>query len=193
MTVASMYSKDFMNFQLDYMWVLYTCFGLMIISEIIILCLPFGRRSPYSYIFLSIFTLGFSYMVSFVCSLVASQQGKFTVLLAAIMTLGIVVAATIYAMVTKTDFTIKWGLTTVVLVGLIFCLLLTFFYNGPFLHTFCCSLGILLFGIYLIIDTQMIMGGKRMKFTIDNYVAAAMLLYLDIIQIFLYALSMMRN
>ena len=39
----------------------------------------------------------------------------------------------------------------------------------------------------------MILGGKRMKFTIDHYVAAAMLLYIDIIQIFLYILAMLRR
>jgi hypothetical protein len=67
------------------------------------------------------------------------------------------------------------------------------FWYSRFLYILYCTLGVLLFGIYLIIDTQMILGGKRMQFSIDDYVAAAMLLYIDIIQIFLYILAMLKK
>lgn len=49
----------------------------------------------------------------------------------------------------------------------------------------------MLFGIYLIIDTQMILGGKTIELSIDDYALAAMLLYIDIIQIFLYILQLL--
>ena len=51
-----------------------------------------------------------------------------------------------------------------------------------------CTLGIFLFGVYLIFDTQLIMGGKRYELCIDDYVVGALILYLDIIMIFLYLL-----
>ena len=49
------------------------------------------------------------------------------------------------------------------------------------------------FGFYLIVDTQMIMGGKSIELSIDEYILAAMLLYIDIIQIFLYILRILGN
>ena len=39
----------------------------------------------------------------------------------------------------------------------------------------------------------MIIGGKRIQLTVDEYVAAALLLYVDIIQIFLYILSLLSK
>jgi FtsH-binding integral membrane protein len=50
------------------------------------------------------------------------------------------------------------------------------FWNTTFLNALYCWLGVVLFGIY-----------------VDEYVAAAMLLYVDIIQIFLYILSLMSS
>lgn len=49
------------------------------------------------------------------------------------------------------------------------------------------------FGIYLIVDTQLIMGGKQVELAIDEYILAAMMLYIDIIQIFLYILRLLGD
>ena len=49
------------------------------------------------------------------------------------------------------------------------------------------------FGFYLIVDTQMIMGGKGIELSVDDYVLASMLLYIDIVQIFLYLLRLLGN
>ncbi len=46
-------------------------------------------------------------------------------------------------------------------------------------------LGVLVFSFYLLFDTQLIMGGKRYEIGIDDYIMATMILYLDIINIFL--------
>ena len=53
--------------------------------------------------------------------------------------------------------------------------------------------GVFVFGIYLIVDTQMIVGGKHVELSVDEYVLAAMLLYVDIVQIFLYILRLLGN
>ena len=50
------------------------------------------------------------------------------------------------------------------------------------------TLGVFLFGVYLIFDTQLVMGGKRYELCIDDYIVGALILYLDIIMIFLYLL-----
>jgi FtsH-binding integral membrane protein len=62
-----------------------------------------------------------------------------------------------------------------------------------FLTNLYCCFGVILFGIYLVIDTQMIIGGRRFEISTDDYVLAALVLYIDIIQLFLYILRMLSR
>lgn len=75
--------------------------------------------------------------------------------------------------------------------ALLILFIATLFTNSPFITNLYCCIGVMLFGIYLIIDTQMILGGKTIELSIDDYALAAMLLYIDIIQIFLYILQLL--
>lgn len=102
-------------------------------------------------------------------------------------------ACTFYALVTKEDFTIKWGLLAVLIMAMLMLAVFSLFRWSDFLYCLYCTLGVIVFGIYLIIDTQLIIGGKRIALTIDEYVAGAMLLYIDIIQIFLRILSLLSK
>ena len=50
----------------------------------------------------------------------------------------------------------------------------------------CSFFGAIAGGVYLIIDTQLIIGdGRHAQFDIDDYIWGAMCLYLDILRIFL--------
>jgi FtsH-binding integral membrane protein len=54
------------------------------------------------------------------------------------------------------------------------------------------SLGALIFSIYLVYDTQLMMGGKhKYSITPEEYIFAALNLYLDIINIFMYILMIL--
>lgn len=70
-------------------------------------------------------------------------------------------------------------------------LMFFFIHWTTFSQTLYCSIGIFVFGLYLIIDTQMIVGGKSFAISMDDYVVAALLIYIDIIQIFLYILQIL--
>jgi len=48
---------------------------------------------------------------------------------------------------------------------------------------------VILYGLFLIIDTQLIVGGKKHEMSIDDYIVGALILYIDIITIFLYLLE----
>ncbi len=50
---------------------------------------------------------------------------------------------------------------------------------------------VILYGTYLIYDTQLLVGGRRQQYTEDDYIIAAIQLYLDIIIIFLEILKAM--
>ena len=65
-----------------------------------------------------------------------------------------------------------------------FCSLFGFSTNG--LYSW---LGTLVFCGYVVIDTQMIMN----KFGVDDYIIAAIELYLDILNLFLYILSILSE
>lgn len=47
--------------------------------------------------------------------------------------------------------------------------------------------------VYILIDTQLIMGGKKKELTLDNYVMGAMILYVDIIGLFLKILQLLGD
>jgi len=104
------------------------------------------------------------------------------------MTIGI----TTYAFTTKTDFTVC--APALFVIGFTFAFLLPFFFMWTrTLHLIYAGLGVILFSFYLLFDTQLIMGGKRYEVDIDDYILAAMILYLDIINIFLYLLRLLGN
>ena len=48
-----------------------------------------------------------------------------------------------------------------------------------------------IYAFYLIIDTQLIMGDRRHALSLDNYILGAVLLYIDIIQLFLNLLRIL--
>jgi FtsH-binding integral membrane protein len=74
----------------------------------------------------------------------------------------IVIACTLYAFLTPTDFTAQSGIMVVLSVTLLVLALITMFTDSPLMNNIYCGFGVLVFGIYLIIDTQMIMGGKTL-------------------------------
>lgn len=153
-------------------------------------CQNVARSVPINYILLMAFTVCEAYTVAFSCVIV---NDGLTVLAAAFMTAAIVIALTIYAAFTKTDFTVCGG--AMAIVGGIFVIFSLFsFMFGPTFHLILACVGVFIFGIYLIIDTQLILGGKRQySLDKDDYIMGAMILYLDIINIFLYLLEILKG
>lgn len=53
---------------------------------------------------------------------------------------------------------------------------------------------VIIFGIYLIYDTQLLVGGNRsLQLTVDDYIIGALSLYIDIITIFLHILKIVGS
>jgi len=114
------------------------------------------------------------------------------VIMAAVMTVAMTLALTLYACTTKTDITMKGSALFIALCGL--CLLTIFGWFFPYnsiVSVIICVFTICLYGVYLIYDTQLIMGGKKHQLSMDDYIIGAMMLYLDIIVIFLEILSLL--
>lgn len=107
------------------------------------------------------------------------------------LTSAVVISLTIYAFFTETDFTWLGGILFVLSAVLIVCGLFLIFFPSKALSIVIGALGVTVCGLYLIYDTQLILGNKEQKFEIDDYVLAAMSLYVDIVQMFLYMLRLL--
>ena len=161
----------------------------IILTIMLFCCINFARSVPTNYILLGVFTICEAYIVSYSCAMTDPK----IVFMAAVMTLGITVALTLYAMTTKQDFTFMGG--TLFVFGMVFFIVGIFllFTDNPVLHVIYSGIGVFLFGIYLIYDTQLVMGNKRHELSVDDYIIGALILYIDIIMIFVYVLDFLQN
>lgn len=65
------------------------------------------------------------------------------------------------------------------------------FWRDPIVQLIYSCLGALLFGIYLVYDTQLVLGNHRYSYSLDDAYLAALQLYLDIIELFLNILRIL--
>jgi FtsH-binding integral membrane protein len=147
------------------------------------------RKVPENYILMFIFCISIGYT----SARYTIRFSKANVYLSMFLTLIAVVALTIYAYVTKQDFTMLGGLLSVFLLLLIVCLFINIFLRIRILTLILNIFGIILFSFYIIYDTQLIIGKHSFSLSADDYVLAVINLYLDIINMFLFILDLLGN
>lgn len=161
--------------------------GAIMLAILLGLIAKVARRFPVNYILLVLFTIFESFILQFICS---SYDYK-TVLIAGIMTIGVVACLALYALKTKTDYTWKGAFLCNTLIHFILTgFLMTFLWKIYFLQILYSAFGVWIFSMYLIYDMQLISGKFGTKFSIDDYIMAAINIYLDIINIFLKLLEL---
>lgn len=157
----------------------------------VLLCVPGMKdQHPQNVIFLFAFTACEGVLVG--CA--AATYNLNEIILATVITVGVTVSLTAFALQTKIDFTIFSGVLFSVLVVLVFSGMIALFF--PANRTFSLlysSIGALLFSAYLIYDVQMIAGGHKHECGPDDYIQAALAVYLDIINLFLLILRLVGN
>merc|ERR1712048_1463409 len=121
-----------------------------------------------------------------------------SVMFAAALTAVVFLGLTVYAFRTKKDFTgagpYLFGLLlSVAAWGLSLCVFAALGVEAPGAIMMYDLAATLVFVLYIIYDTQLILGGehKACQFAVDDYVFAALNLYLDIIQLFLHLLRLL--
>merc|ERR1711907_785402 len=122
---------------------------------------------------LGIFTVSESFFVG-----VISMRYDTQIVIMALCTTALVVAGlTAYAFQTKYDFTTFGG----ILFCSLFCLFgfgfMTMFIQNHVMEIMYSSVGALIFSCYLVFDIQLLMHGKRVQLSPDDYVFAALNLY----------------
>ena len=144
-----------------------------------------SKQVPYNYIALFVMTL----FLSLMCAFSSLSFTRDSVIFCIFLTLISSIAISIYAFYTK----INWGIVlALIIVGISQCfgfLLMLFILRSSLLENVLCFLGTLLFGVYLVYDTQLIMKKFGEIYGVDDYIFASIQIYLDIINLFLAILS----
>lgn len=153
---------------------------------ILICCKKIAKKVPANYILLFVWTFLESYMLA-----TASAYYDYKTVLSAIgITVGLAIGLTIFACVVKIDFTFCGGILCAFASIMLFFVIFGFAFN-KWAYTGYCAIGVFVYSLYLISDTQLILGSFRNKYSIDDYVFAALNLYIDIVNLFIYVLSLM--
>ncbi|XP_058124959.1 protein lifeguard 1-like isoform X2 [Anopheles ziemanni] len=161
--------------------------GVMIVTLISMACCGSVRRkAPMNFIFLTLFTLA----QAFLLGVSSARFSREEVMLAVGITAAVCLGLTLFAFQTKWDFTVMGGVLFVAVLILMLFGLLAIFIPGKTMTLVYASAGALIFSIYLVYDTQLMIGGEH-KYSIspEEYIFAALNLYLDIVNIFLYILT----
>ena len=188
MSVAIFASDNFRIWLYQNPWILVVTSVLSIILIYALGCYRSVARSvPMNYILLTIFTLCEALMVASI----TARYDPATVMIAAAVTAAAVVGLTIYAFKTNTDFTILGGVLFAAVLVLLVASIISIFVHNRWLQLAIAVMGAIVFSIYIIFDTQLIIGKQSNALSIDDYVWAAMMLYIDIVQLFLYVLQIL--
>lgn len=185
------YCESVKNYVNENGWVLWVSFFLYLFTVIAIACCGEMRRQhPHGLICLSIVTIALSTLVGAI-----SASFKTEIVMYALITTGVVVLSlSVYAMQTKYDYTRCMGMIW----SLFWIFILTGFMFWWFpaaaarpVNLVYSGMGAALMCFFIVYDTQLMLGGKH-KYAIglDEYVFAALNIYLDVINLFLYILSL---
>ncbi|KAB1258014.1 Protein lifeguard 1 [Camelus dromedarius] len=171
------------GFVRENVWTYYVSYAVFFISLIVLSCCgDFRRKHPWN---LSILTVSLSYMVGMIASFYDTEA----VIMAVGITTTVCFTVVIFSMQTRYDFTSCMGVLLVSMVVLIIFAILCIFIRNRILEIVYASLGALLFTCFLAVDTQLLLGNKQLSLSPEEYVFAALNLYTDIINIFLYILT----
>lgn len=149
------------------------------------------RKFPLNFILLGLVTICMTYMLG----MISSYHRTSSVLIAIGITFFVTVGVTIFAIQTKYDFTNCWMLMlflSLAFLGFGIAVgIASAFGSNYILQAVYGGIGAILMALFLAIDTQMLVGGKRraIQFSQEDYIYAALQIYLDICYIFLYILT----
>ena len=181
--------KDYLTSPNFYSSGFFIAFISIFVIVTIVVCVMFScftdtaRKFPINYILL----LGFTLSMSFYCLVFCSFFETSDVIAAGLLTIAATVGLTVYAIRTKEDFTFCGGF----LFSFVFLLVFSgCFYFWVGLTALWLLIGIIIYSLYIVYDTQLIMGQLGLKYNIDDYCLAALNLYIDIIYLFLKILQL---
>ncbi|KAM9650804.1 protein lifeguard 1-like [Trichechus inunguis] len=159
-----------------------------VILFVLACCGHIRRQVPANYILLGLFTILQGLLLGAVSVFYNAEEVLWATGATALVTL----ALTLFAVQTKWDFTLLNGVLFASLFILLFYGILLIFIRAYWLQLLYAGLGTVIFSLYLLMDVQMMVGGRHHHSDLDpeEYVFAALNIYLDIINLFLFILQL---
>ncbi|EFP02008.1 CRE-TAG-120 protein [Caenorhabditis remanei] len=188
--VIPMASEPFRNWVYNNFWVYFIAIVVFLVVSIALSCCANLRRQfPINIILLTIFTISAAVMTMFITACYNVQS----VLICLCITTVCSGSVIIFAMKSKSDLTSKIGIAFMLSMVLfsfgMFALIFTLIFKWYFLYSVYSGLAALLMMFYLAIDVQLLMGGRKYELSPEDYIFAAMEIFLDILNIFLMLLN----
>eukprot|EP00933_Yihiella_yeosuensis_P051209 TRINITY_DN49081_c0_g1_i1.p1 TRINITY_DN49081_c0_g1~~TRINITY_DN49081_c0_g1_i1.p1 ORF type:complete len:287 (-),score=39.47 TRINITY_DN49081_c0_g1_i1:319-1086(-) len=181
-----------------FLWM--SAFTTVVVSFVFLCCPGTMRKSPTNYVLLSVFTAAEAVLIGFISVQYTAQSVLMVFAITAVMVIGL----SLFACQTKYDFTgflpyLFCAMLALCALGFVMWIasLCGLAGTGAFatMNVVYSALAAFIFSCYIVLDTQMIVGGKhsRYQFTVDDYCMAAINLYLDIINLFIYLLQLLGD
>ncbi|EFB22740.1 hypothetical protein PANDA_014977, partial [Ailuropoda melanoleuca] len=162
--------------------------AFFVVLIVLACCGKLRRKVPANYILLGFFTVLQGLLLGAVSVFYNAEEVLWATAATALVTLSL----TLFALQTKWDFTMLNGMLFVLLFVLIIYGILLLFIRSYWLHLLYAGLGTIVFSLYLVMDVQLMVGGRHHHSDLDpeEYVFAALNIYLDIINLFLFILQL---
>ncbi|RNA44168.1 lifeguard 1-like [Brachionus plicatilis] len=187
-TALIVFAEPVRGFFYSNAWILWLAMiGTFVIMIVLACCESVNRKFPLNMILLMVFTL----LESLLVGCISAQYETDTIFIALAITAVVVVGLTVFAFQTKIDFT-GFGVYLFVF-GLVLMVfgIISLIWRSEVLNILYAAFGAGLFSLYLVFDTQLMLGGKH-KYSIspEDYIMAALNIYVDIINLFLLILRL---
>ncbi|TMS06883.1 Protein lifeguard 3 [Larimichthys crocea] len=156
---------------------------------ILVCCKEPRRRFPWNIVLLGVFTIALSYMTG----TISSYYETTAVFIAIGVTAVVCIAVTIFCFQTKVDFTSCGGFLCIasillMIIGIVTAIVLSFQYV-PWLHMLYAGIGAIIYTLFLVYNTQLLIGNRELAISPEEYIYGALSLYIDIVHIFLFILQ----
>ncbi|KAM8769911.1 protein lifeguard 1-like [Rhynchonycteris naso] len=184
-----LFSNGLKTWVLQNAWFTYAIFPAFFVVLVVLACCGNLRRQvPANYILLGLFTILQGLLLGAISVFFKAEEVLWATAATALLTL----LLTLFALQTKWDFTLLNGVLFVLLFVLIIYGVILLFIPSYWLHVLYAGLGTVLFSVYLVMDVQLMVGGHHHYSNLDpeEYVFAALNIYLDIINLFLFILQL---
>ena len=152
-------------------------------------CRTLSKTVPYNYIVL----LGITLCEALSCSIVSACYSFEVVAISLFLTIVTTLTITFYACITKTDFSYLRLVLLIIFSQLFMVGLISVILRLKFFYAFYTFLSTIIIGIYLVYDTQLIIGKLGYAYSIDEYIFASLEIYIDIIRLFLLILRIVAE
>uniref|UniRef100_A0A3P9IX34 Transmembrane BAX inhibitor motif containing 1b n=1 Tax=Oryzias latipes TaxID=8090 RepID=A0A3P9IX34_ORYLA len=177
-------------FVIRYPGIYWASLAVYFVVYCVLICLKEPRRRfPWNLLLLGIFTLALSYMAGTISSYYETKA----VLIAMGITVVVCVAVTVFCFQTKVDLTSCSGLLCIagvllMIIGIVTAVVLSFQYVH-WLHMLYAAIGAVVYTLFLVYNTQLLIGNRELAISPEEYVFGALSLYVDIVHIFLFILQ----